>query len=155
MAARLERQARARAQQAHFDAQAREIAAAKFKEEMRLESHARRIQKESHRRLEETKRKSHANQRALLAARLQREDAIRATIRQQQQDVDAVQQATKEAQTQPKPKQEEEELAARYGAIDDIGKRAFAILVDLGMVTINPDPRSSDYNDSHDDEFVE
>jgi hypothetical protein len=45
----------------------------------------------------------------------------------------------------------------QYSAIDDVGGRAFAILVDLdlGMVIVSPDPRSPNFDASQDDEFVE
>ena len=33
-----------------------------------------------------------------------------------------------------------EELSKRYADIEDLGERAFQILVDLGMVDITPDP---------------
>jgi hypothetical protein len=59
--------------------------------------------------------------------------------------------------SQPKPQKEEKELAVQYSAIDDVGGRAFAILVDLdlGMVIVSPDPRSPNFDASQDDEFVE
>jgi hypothetical protein len=38
------------------------------------------------------------------------------------------------ARSQPKDPQEEKRLAQKYAAIEDIGDRAFQILVDLGMV---------------------
>ena len=37
---------------------------------------------------------------------------------------------------QPRPPEEEARLAAKYAAIEDLGERAFAILVDLGMVQV-------------------
>jgi hypothetical protein len=42
-----------------------------------------------------------------------------------------------QARNQPKAKEEEAELAARYADISDVGERAFQILVDLGMIEIN------------------
>jgi hypothetical protein len=41
---------------------------------------------------------------------------------------------TKDKRRQPKPSDEEAELAARYAAIQDIGERAYRILLDLDMV---------------------
>jgi hypothetical protein len=159
LAARLERETKARAAKARRDAEAREIAATKFKEEMRLEAESRRMQKiqalEAQRRVEEAKRQSHSKQRALLAARLQREEAIRASIRQRQAEMEATRRDDKEDRKEPKSQKEEKELAARYNAIDDVGERAFAILVDLGMVIVSPVPRSPNYDASQDDEFVE
>jgi hypothetical protein len=35
---------------------------------------------------------------------------------------------------QPKPREEEESLQSKYDSIDDVGERAFQILVDLGLV---------------------
>jgi len=37
--------------------------------------------------------------------------------------------------------------------IDDLGERAFAILCDLGMVDVSPDPANSDYDHAYDDEY--
>ena len=37
--------------------------------------------------------------------------------------------------------------------IDDLGERAFAILCDLGMVDVSPDPGNSDYDHAYDDEY--
>ena len=37
---------------------------------------------------------------------------------------------------QPRPPEEEARLAAKYAAIEDLGERAFAILVDLDMVQV-------------------
>jgi hypothetical protein len=36
----------------------------------------------------------------------------------------------------------------------ELGERAFNILVDLGIVELNPDPESKDYDSSADNEFV-
>ena len=38
------------------------------------------------------------------------------------------------ARRQPKPAKEEAALAAKYAAIEDVGERAYIILVDLGMI---------------------
>jgi hypothetical protein len=40
------------------------------------------------------------------------------------------------AREQPKSPTEEAELAAKYARIDDVGERAFQILIDLGMVEV-------------------
>lgn len=63
-------------------------------------------------------------------------------------------QAIIEARKQPKSPEEEKALATKYGGIDDLGERAFAILTDLGIVSSTPDPSSSDYDASHDDEIA-
>lgn len=55
---------------------------------------------------------------------------------------------------QPKPPEEEARLAARYGAIRDIGERAFAILCDLEMIRISPNPNESGYDSSTDHELA-
>ena len=43
------------------------------------------------------------------------------------------------ARSQPKSPSEEEMLRQKYGAITDVGERAFQILVDLGMVECTDD----------------
>jgi hypothetical protein len=43
-----------------------------------------------------------------------------------------------EARRQPKSPKEEAALAARYGAIEDVGERAYRILLDLGMIEAHP-----------------
>jgi hypothetical protein len=40
----------------------------------------------------------------------------------------------KAARQQPKLPEEEDDLKDKYGAIDDVGERAFEILLDLGLV---------------------
>lgn len=107
------------------------------------------------RRILAAKREMEKKQRALLSARLEREEKIRAVIREKQQKIEAAKLAIKEARKQPKSVAEEKELAARYAALEDLGDRAFSILVDLGMVIVSPDPNASDYDSSQDDEFVQ
>ena len=46
-----------------------------------------------------------------------------------------------------------ENKVAKFDSMD-LGERAFSILVDLGLIDIHPDPESSDYDHSNDDEFV-
>ncbi len=101
------------------------------------------------------KRESHAKQRALLSHRLQREERARAAIREKQEQMEAEERAIAEARQQPKPEEVEKDISSRYGAIDDLGERSFAILVDLGLVNVSPDPKASDYDASQDDEFVQ
>ena len=100
------------------------------------------------------KKKAEANQRALLANRLEREERARALIRERQEKIEVAQRDEKEARKQPKSGEEEKILADRYGAME-LGERAFAILVDLGMVEISPNPSSPDYDSSRDNEYVE
>mmetsp|Transcript_22367 Transcript_22367/g.46396 ORF Transcript_22367/g.46396 Transcript_22367/m.46396 type:complete len:457 (+) Transcript_22367:62-1432(+) len=56
------------------------------------------------------------------------------------------------ARKQPKSPQEEQELKEKYGSME-IEERAFNILVDLGMVELNPDPAPIEWeeNDDSDD----
>jgi len=56
------------------------------------------------------------------------------------------------ARRQPKSQWTESRLAAKYGAMTP-EDRAFAILVDLGMVDISPDPEDPNYDSSLDDEY--
>ena len=46
-------------------------------------------------------------------------------------------------------------LSRKYEAIDSLEERAFAILRDLGMIELHPDPSSPQYDNSMDDKFVE
>jgi len=55
---------------------------------------------------------------------------------------------------QPKSTEEEAALATKYGAMD-LGEKAFTILVDLGMVELNPDPDDANRDTSKDDEDLE
>jgi len=48
----------------------------------------------------------------------------------------------------------ETEILAEYAKIEDDGDRAFQILVDLGMININPDPDDPSYDDSNDKELA-
>lgn len=57
------------------------------------------------------------------------------------------------ARKQPKSEEEEKALAEYYGSME-IRERAFAILYDLGMIEISPDPDSPDYDHTLDDEFA-
>jgi hypothetical protein len=59
-----------------------------------------------------------------------------------------------EARKQPKSPEEEAKLAAKYGSLS-IEDRAFAILTDLGMVEMNPDPNDPNYDHLQDDEYCE
>lgn len=93
-------------------------------------------------------------QRALLAARLEREERARASIRELQAQIEDADKAAEEAPKQSKPEEQEKQLSAKYGPMD-IEERAFAILVDLGMVATSPDPDAANYDSSRDDEFVE
>lgn len=58
------------------------------------------------------------------------------------------------ARQQPKSPEEEAALASKYGAME-LGERAFAILVDLGMIDLHPDPDDTSRDTSKDDEDVE
>merc|ERR1712129_150703 len=58
----------------------------------------------------------------------------------------------KKAREQPKSVEEEKELATRYSRMD-LEERAFNILLDLGMIEINPDPDDPDYDDTDDDKL--
>jgi hypothetical protein len=59
-----------------------------------------------------------------------------------------------EARKQPKSPEEEAKLAAKYGSMS-IEDRAFAILTDLGMVEMSPNPDDPNYDHSQDDEYCE
>ena len=52
------------------------------------------------------------------------------------------------ARMQPKSESEEASLSSKYAAMSSLGERAFAILIDLGMVDINPDPDAVDFDSS-------
>lgn len=54
---------------------------------------------------------------------------------------------------QPKSKGEEAMLQTKYGSMDP-GERAFAILLDLEMIILHPDPASSSYDRTFDNDFV-
>jgi hypothetical protein len=58
------------------------------------------------------------------------------------------------ARKQPKSPEEEAKLAAKYGSMS-IEDRAFAILADLGMVEMSPNPNDPNYDHSQDDEYCE
>lgn len=161
LAARLEIEAKIRAlrkeDEARRTAEARELARLRFKEEMELAAEAKRkarfAAQEEARLAFEAKRESHAKQRALLAARLEREARTRLLVGDKQEQSKTNQSTTvREYATE---QLDEEKLDERYEAIADIGERAFTILVDLGMVSITPDPQSPDYDSSQDDEFVQ
>ena len=53
----------------------------------------------------------------------------------------------------------EEALASKVPSRDyasmEVGERAFYVLLDLGLITLTPDPDSPDYDHSTDDEFAE
>jgi len=59
-----------------------------------------------------------------------------------------------EARKQPKSPEEEKALQEKYGAIMNLGERAFQILLDLWMIELTPDPDSPDYDHSEDDEIA-
>lgn len=103
------------------------------------------------------KRQSFVKQRALLEERLQREERIRALSRQTHRGTEAQQAKAEGDQKQPKPisTKERKDVAYSYEGIEDVGELAFAILRDLGMIEITPDPSSPDYDSSRDDVFVE
>lgn len=98
--------------------------------------------------LEAAKRRqeAEAKQRALLVARLEREDQVREAIRAKEEAIAQRKAAILEARSQPKSPEVEKALQETYAAIDDLGERAFAILVDLGLVQISPDPSAPDYD---------
>lgn len=56
------------------------------------------------------------------------------------------------ARKQPKSPDEERKLSERYAAMS-LEERAFAILLDLGMIELSPDPDDPSYDSSQDDEF--
>eukprot|EP01082_Thalassiosira_pseudonana_P009306 g8215.t1.1.5e1746ab g8215 g8215.t1 contig29:19375-21641(-) len=56
--------------------------------------------------------------------------------------------AIMKARMQPKSESEEASLSSKYAAMSSLGERAFAILIDLGMVDINPDPDAVDFDSS-------
>merc|ERR1711966_556714 len=58
------------------------------------------------------------------------------------------------ARQQPKSTEEEASLAGKYGAME-LGERAFAILADLGMIDLHPDPDDPSRDTSKDGEDVE
>ena len=117
--------------------------------DLAAEAEAKRVQEA----LMKVKKELEAKQRALLANRLEREERARALIRDRQEQIEAVKRAVEEARKQPKSEEEETQLADRYGAME-LGEKAFAILVDLGMVEVSPDPSSPDYDSSRDDKYV-
>ena len=62
--------------------------------------------------------------------------------------------AAMKARQQPKSAEEEAALASKYGAMD-LEERAFSILVDLGMIELNPDPEDPNRDSSKDDDDLE
>lgn len=54
----------------------------------------------------------------------------------------------------PTTEEDKSQLQERYGAMEP-GEKAYNILVDLGLVKVNPDPSSPDYDHSSDDEFAD
>jgi hypothetical protein len=64
----------------------------------------------------------------------------------------AVAETAKESST---PIDEEAALAAKLSEIQDLGDRAYAVLMNLGMISSSPDPNSPDYDPSMDDEIAE
>jgi len=58
-----------------------------------------------------------------------------------------------EARKQPKSEQEEAMLQAKYGSMEP-GERAFAILLNLGMIEEHPDPDSPSYDSTFDNDPV-
>lgn len=92
-------------------------------------------------------------QRAILNTRLQMETAEKERIQAILQAEADRKAAILEARKQPKSPEVEQALAEKYGALD-AGERAFAILIDLGIVEASPDPDSKDYDSSNDDQFV-
>ena len=59
-----------------------------------------------------------------------------------------------QARKQPKSLQEEAMLQAKYSSMEP-GERAFAILLDLGMIIAHPDPVSPGYDSTFDNDFVQ
>lgn len=94
------------------------------------------------------------NQRAILVDRLEREEQVREAVRFRKERLAARKSAILEARSQPKAPDVERALQDTYAAIEDLGERAFAMLVDLGLVEPSPDPPAPDYDDFYDDEFV-
>ena len=62
--------------------------------------------------------------------------------------------AAMKARQQPKSAEEEAALASKYGAMD-LEERTFSILVDLGMIELNPDPEDPNRDSSKDDDDLE
>jgi membrane protein involved in colicin uptake len=87
----------------------------------------------------EAKRATEANQRSLLSSRLEKQEKIHATKREQDELLAARLTSILRARSQPKPREEEDEIASRYGAME-ARDRAFNILVDLGMVETTSEP---------------
>ena len=56
---------------------------------------------------------------------------------------------------QPKSAEEECKLAKKYAEIANLEDRAYALLLDLGMVDVNKNPKDSSYDHSKDDEYCE
>jgi len=92
-------------------------------------------------------------QRAILNTRLEMETAERERIQAILQAEADRKAAIVEARQQPKTPEVEKALAEKYAALE-AGERAFAILIDLGIVDISPDPDSKDYDSSSDDQFA-
>lgn len=42
----------------------------------------------------------------------------------------------------------------KFSSIEDPGERAYEILLDLGMISVSPDPSDPNYDNSNDDEYV-
>ena len=59
-----------------------------------------------------------------------------------------------QARKQPKSVQEEAMLQAKYGSMEP-GERAFAILLDLGMIIAHPDPDWPGYDSTFDNDIVQ
>ena len=56
---------------------------------------------------------------------------------------------------QPKSPDEESKLADKYAGMNSIEARAYAVLLDLGMIEEQQDPRDPSYDHSNDDEYCE
>lgn len=59
------------------------------------------------------------------------------------------------AREQPKSPREAAALKKRYDAIESLGERCFAILLDLGLVEQSLNPEDPSYDHSKNDEFCE
>lgn len=53
-----------------------------------------------------------------------------------------------------KPTVEEMSSDKKFSSIEDPGERAYEILLDLGMISVSPDPSDPNYDNSNDDEYV-
>ena len=87
---------------------------------------------------------------ALTSVRAQAEAVLAAKAEELEMNDDSVADSDEGIDTTPETKIDPK----KYDDIEDPGEKAFAILVDLGMVELHPDPDDPDYDHSDDDEYA-